>query len=52
MKSIMIIISIYAFVFLTAIAAVINIFIAAKNIMKIIRNKRYNKRRIKNIHIQ
>lgn len=52
MKSIMIMSVIYLFIFLIAIAAVVNIFVGIKNLKKIIRNKRSKKRRIKNIHIQ
>lgn len=52
MKSIIIASSIYMFIFLTAIAAVVNIYVGIKNIRTIIRNKRSKKRRMKNIHIQ
>lgn len=52
MKSIIIITSIYSFIFLIAIAAVVNIFVGIKNLRKIIRNKRSKNRRMKNIHIQ
>lgn len=52
MKSIIIASNIYMFIFLTAIAAVVNIYVGIKNIRTIIRNKRSKKRRMKNIHIQ
>lgn len=43
MKSIMIMSVIYLFIFLIAIAAVVNIFVGIKNLKKIIRNKRSKK---------